>query len=386
MAINYSRQLIYSSDIKKVSQTLKSNYLTTGPQIKAFEHSLKKKTNSKFAVVVNSATSALHISCLALGLKKGDYLWTSSNSFVASANCGLYCGAKIDLIDIDLQTYNIDIQKLEKKLILAKKKNILPKILIPVAFAGQSSDMVKIKQLSKKFKFKIVEDASHALGAKYKNTLVGSCKYSDMAVFSFHPVKMITTGEGGAITTNDLNFSKKLEAFRSHGIEKNLSKKDKFNRPWLFHQNYLGYNYRMTDIQASLGLSQIKKLNFFVKRRNKIAKIYFKALKDLPLDLPKVSDYNYSSFHLFVVLVKKNKKKITRDKLYILLKKRGINTNIHYIPIYKHPFFKKMNFKIKNFSNNEIYFKKALSIPLHPSMTNKDINKVILALKEIFDE
>ncbi len=386
MAINYSRQLIYSSDIKKVSQTLKSNYLTTGPQIKAFENSLKKKTNSKFAVVVNSATSALHISCLALGLKKGDYLWTSSNSFVASANCGLYCGAKIDLIDIDLQTYNIDIQKLEKKLILAKKKNILPKILIPVAFAGQSSDMVKIKKLSKKFKFKIVEDASHALGAKYKNTLVGSCKYSDMAVFSFHPVKMITTGEGGAITTNDLNFSKKLEAFRSHGIEKNLSKKDKFNRPWLFHQNYLGYNYRMTDIQASLGLSQIKKLNFFVKRRNKIAKIYFKALKDLPLDLPKVSDYNYSSFHLFVVLVKKNKKKITRDKLYILLKKRGINTNIHYIPIYKHPFFKKMNFKIKNFSNNEIYFKKALSIPLHPSMTNKDVNKVILALKEIFDE
>ena len=386
MAINYSRQLIYSSDIKKVSQTLKSNYLTTGPQIKAFENSLKKKTNSKFAVVVNSATSALHISCLALGLKKGDYLWTSSNSFVASANCGLYCGAKIDLIDIDLQTYNIDIQKLEKKLILAKKKNILPKILIPVAFAGQSSDMVKIKKLSKKFKFKIVEDASHALGAKYKNTLVGSCKYSDMAVFSFHPVKMITTGEGGAITTNDLNFSKKLEAFRSHGIEKNLSKKDKFNRPWLFHQNYLGYNYRMTDIQASLGLSQIKKLNFFVKKRNKIAKIYFKALKDLPLDLPKVSDYNYSSFHLFVVLVKKNKKKITRDKLYILLKKRGINTNIHYIPIYKHPFFKKMNFKIKNFSNNEIYFKKALSIPLHPSMTNKDVNKVILALKEIFDE
>ena len=386
MAINYSRQLIYSSDIKKVSQTLKSNYLTTGPQIKAFENSLKKKTNSKFAVVVNSATSALHISCLALGLKKGDYLWTSSNSFVASANCGLYCGAKIDLIDIDLQTYNIDIQKLEKKLILAKKKNILPKILIPVAFAGQSSDMVKIKKLSKKFKFKIVEDASHALGAKYKNTLVGSCKYSDMAVFSFHPVKMITTGEGGAITTNDLNFSKKLEAFRSHGIEKNLSKKDKFNRPWLFHQNYLGYNYRMTDIQASLGLSQIKKLNFFVKKRNKIAKIYFKALKDLPLDLPKVSDYNYSSFHLFVVLVKKNKKKITRDKLYILLKKRGINTNIHYIPIYKHPFFKKMNFKSKNFSNNEMYFKRALSIPLHPSMTNKDVNKVILALKEIFDE
>ena len=386
MAINYSRQLIYSSDIKKVSQTLKSNYLTTGPEIKNFENDISKKVKAKFSIVVNSATSALHISCLALGLKKGDYLWTSSNSFVASANCGLYCNAKIDLIDINLETYNIDLKKLEQKLIIAKKKNKLPKILIPIAFAGQSSEMKKILELSKKYKFKIIEDASHALGAKYNNTMVGSCKYSDMTVFSFHPVKIITTGEGGAITTNNLKLAKKLEALRSHGVEKNLTKKQKLNTPWLFNQNYLGFNYRMTDIQASLGISQLKRLNFFVKKRNQIAKIYYKNLVKLPLVLPKISQFNYSSFHLFVILVKKNKNKISRNKLYILLKKKGILTNIHYIPIYRHPFFKKMNFKFKNFVNNEKYFKTAISIPLHPSMTQKNINKVIYALKDIFYE
>ena len=322
MAINYSRQQITDLDIKKVSQTLKSDYLTTGPQITLFENSIKKKVNSKYSVVVNSATSALHISCLALGLKKGDYLWTASNSFVASANCGLYCNAKIDLVDIELETYNIDINKLEKKLKFAKKKNILPKIIVPIVFAGQSPDMEKIWKLSKKYKFKIVEDASHALGAKYNHIKVGSCKYSHLTVFSFHPVKMITTGEGGAVTTNDKQLWKKLLAYRSHGVERNLTVREKKTKPWLFNQNYLGFNYRMTDIQASLGISQMKRLNSFVQKRNYIAKIYYKSLKNLPLNLPKINKNNYSSFHLFVVLVKKNKKGITRDKLYFLLKKK----------------------------------------------------------------
>ena len=386
MAINYSRQSIYNSDIQNVIQTLKSDYLTTGPKILDFEKQIQKKANVKHAVVVNSATSALHISCLALGLKKDDYLWTCSNSFIASANCGLYCNANVDLIDIDLETYNIDINILEKKLIQAQKKNILPKILIPIAFAGQSADMKKIYTLSKKFNFKIIEDASHALGSKYYNYNVGSCRYSDLAVFSFHPVKIITTGEGGAATTNDSKLAHKLKALRTHGVEKNLTKKENIETPWLFKQNYLGFNYRMTDIQASLGISQIKKLNFFVKKRNKIAKIYNKKLSNLPLRLPIIKNKFYSSFHLYVVLVRKNKKKITRNKLYLLLKKRDILTNIHYIPIYRHPFYKKMNFKLKNFVNNEKYFKSAISIPIYPGMKKKHVNKVIKSLQEIFYE
>ena len=386
MAINYSRQSIYNSDIQNVIQTLKSDYLTTGPKILDFEKQIQKKANVKHAVVVNSATSALHISCLALGLKKDDYLWTCSNSFIASANCGLYCNANVDLIDIDLETYNIDINILEKKLIQAQKKNILPKILIPIAFAGQSADMKKIYTLSKKFNFKIIEDASHALGAKYYNYNVGSCRYSDLAVFSFHPVKIITTGEGGAVTTNNSKLAHKLKILRTHGVEKNLTKKENIETPWLFKQNYLGFNYRMTDIQASLGESQIKKLNFFVKKRNKIAKIYNKKLSNLPLRLPIIKNKCYSSFHLYVVLVRKNKKKITRNKLYRLLKKRNILTNIHYIPIYRHPFYKKMNFKLKNFANNEKYFKSAISIPIYPGMKKKHINKVIKSLQEIFYE
>ena len=299
MVINYSKQLISESDINSVSRTLRSDFLTTGPKIKVFEDLIKKKVKSKYSIVVNSATSALHISCLALGLTKNDYLWTSSNSFVASANCALYCNAKIDLVDINLENYNIDVSILEKKLKKAKKQKRLPKIIIPIAFAGYSSDMKKIYQLSKKYKFKIIEDASHALGGKYKNNMVGSNKYSDLTVFSFHPVKMITTGEGGAITTNNNNLAKKLYALRSHGIEKNLTKKQKKNTPWLFNQNFLGFNYRLTDIQASLGISQMKKLNFFIKKRNQIAKIYDKELKYLPLKLPTIKKIYY---HLFTYM------------------------------------------------------------------------------------
>tara|TARA_Y100000590_G_scaffold213372_1_gene241788 strand:- start:53519 stop:54679 length:1161 start_codon:yes stop_codon:yes gene_type:complete len=385
MAIRYSRQVIDNSDIKNVVRTLNSDWLTTGPNIEKFEKEICKKVNSNYGVAVNSATSALHIACKAVGLMNKDILWTSSNTFISSANCGLYCGAIVDLVDIDLKTQNISLVKLEEKLILAKKKNNLPKILIPVAFAGQSCDMKEIYKLSKKFNFKIIEDASHALGASYFKDPVGCCKYSDITVFSFHPVKMITTGEGGMAMTKNFQFYKKMRDFRSHGIDQAKREiKKRTIRPWMFYQTSLGYNYRMTDIQASLGISQLRKLKNFVRKRNKIAKIYNKELKNLPLQLPYVSKNNISSFHLYVVQVKTNEKKITRDILYKKLLSKGIITNIHYIPIYMHPFYKKLGFNNKKFPNNNKYFKRGISLPIYPSLKDDELKKIIKEIKKIF--
>ncbi len=385
MVIRYSQQLIDNSDIKNVVKTLNSEWLTTGPNIEKFEKEICKNVNSNYGVAVNSATSALHIACKSLGLSYNDILWTSSNTFLSSANCGLYCGAKIDLVDIDLKTQNISLIELEKKLIIAKRKKLLPKILIPVAFAGQSCEMKEIFKLSKKFKFKIIEDASHALGARYLNDPVGSCKYSDITVFSFHPVKMITTGEGGMAMTNNFHLYKKMRDFRSHGIDqiKRENKKNKV-RPWMFYQTSLGYNYRMTDIQASLGTSQLKKLKKFVQKRNKISKIYNEELTNLPLHLPSVNNHKTSSFHLYVIQVKPNKKKITRDILYKKLLAKGIITNVHYIPIYIHPFYKKLGLKKKNFPNNNKYFDRGLSLPIYPSLKINQLYKIIKEIKKIF--
>ena len=305
--IRYSEQHIDHKDISSVIKTLKSNFITTGPQIQKFEEKLSKKVNSKYSVVFNSATSALHSACIALGLKKNDWLWTSANSFVASANCGLYCGAKIDFLDIELETFNIDLKKLEIKLQKAKKK-LLPKIIVPVVFAGQSYDKDHLIILSKKYKFKILEDASHALGAKYKNRSVGSCR-DIITVFSFHPVKMITTGEGGSAHTSNKRYYNIMKSVSSHGI---IRKKKKLNygiNHLLYEQKYLGFNYRLTDIQASLGLSQLKKLNLFVKKRRNIASIYNQHLDNNNLILPIEKRYAKSSFHLYVVLVNNTKKK-----------------------------------------------------------------------------
>ena len=381
--INYSSQYIDDQDIKSVIKTLKSKWLTTGPEIEKFELEIKKKVNSKYCTVVNSATSALHLACRALGVTKGDNVWTSSNTFVASANCALLCGAKIDLIDIELDDYNLDLNLLEKKLLYAKKINQLPKVIIPVHFSGNPCDLHNLKKLSKKFNFKIIEDASHALGATYRNSKIGDCKFSDITVFSFHPVRIITTGEGGAISTNNKKIDIKLKSLRSHGITKIYKNKKKIlkQKPWMFFQDDLGLNYRLTDIQASLGISQLKKLKNFIKIRNNIAQIYNNELKDLPLKLPNIPKKNSSTFHLYVVLLKKN----NRDLLYKLLLKNGFKTNVHYIPIYKHPYFKKFNFLEKNFRNNEKYFKNAISLPIHPGLTKKNIFKIINVVKNFFN-
>lgn len=381
--INYGRQNINSKDIKNVIKTLGSNWLTSGPEISKFESKISKFTGVKYSVAVNSATSALHLACISLGLQKNDELWTSTNTFVASANCGLHCGANIKLIDIDYENYNIDISLLEKKLIIAKKKKKLPKVIIPVHFAGLPCDMKKISDLSKKYGFKIIEDASHALGAKYLKNKIGSCKYSDITVFSFHPVKMITTGEGGIVTTNDKKIYEKIASLRDHGIDReNFKSKIK---PWFFSQTNLGYNYRMTDIQASLGISQMDRLNEFVLERNKIAEFYDNELKNLPLKLPKISKNYLSTYHLYVVQVLDKRIKKNRDNLIKFLFKKGVRCTVHYIPIYKHKFFKKILPKNIKYDQNELYFRRAVSLPIYPGIKKKDLNKVVSMIKQFFN-
>tara|TARA_B100001027_G_scaffold216711_1_gene193952 strand:+ start:1100 stop:2272 length:1173 start_codon:yes stop_codon:yes gene_type:complete len=379
--IHYSTQQIFNSDIKSVEKVLKSDYLTTGPFIQKFEKSISNYVKSKYAVGVNSATSGLHLACASLVITKGDIVWVAANSFVASANAAIYMGAKVEFIDINLETFNIDIDFLKKKILKTPKKN-LPKALIVVHFAGYPCDLKEIKRISDKYRIKIIEDASHALGAKYMNRHIGDCKFSNITVFSFHPVKIITSAEGGIITTNNKNIYEKLMRLRNHGITRlKTHMKNKKKANWYYEQIDLGFNYRLSDIHAALGLSQLNHINGFLKKRNKIAKIYNKSLKNLPIILPKVKKNFYSSFHLYVILVQS--KLIDRDTLYKKLIKRNIFTNFHYIPIYKHPFYRKtlkMNISLKNC---ETYYRKALSLPIHPRLTKKDIKLIIENLKNL---
>ena len=383
--IRYSRQLISSSDIKTVNQVLKSDFLTQGPKSILFEKKLSLKFNVKYSTSCNSATSALHLACLALGVKKGDHVWTCTNSFVASASCALHCGAKIDLVDINSETYNLDVNSLSKKLKIARKKKKLPKVVIPVHFAGLPCEMKEIYKLSKKYKFKIVEDASHAVGAKYYGSKIGSCKYSDITIFSFHPVKIMTTAEGGAALTNSKELDFKLKFYRSHGITKEkkfLNKRNKAN--WYYECKNLGFNYRLNDIQSALGISQLKKINKWILYRNKLAKNYQKKLKNLPIEFFSNKKGFYSSYHLFIIKIFKNKKGLTRDNLFKYLHKKNIQTNVHYIPIHTHPFYEKLGFKRKNFPNAEQYFKSCLSLPMHAALKLSDQNKVIKLIKKFF--
>ncbi len=379
---NYSRQSINKLDEKSVLRVLRSDFLTTGPTGVNFEKKVSKFLNCKYSISVNSATSGLHLSCIALNINSKDIVWTTTNTFVATANCAMHCGAKIDLIDIELNSFNLDINKLEQKLIKSKKINKLPTLLIVVHFAGNPINMKKIYILSKKYNFKIIEDASHALGAKIGKDFVGNSKYSDLTVFSLHPVKMITTGEGGIITTNNKQLKKKLISLRDHGIIRNISKNKKKN--WKYDQTDLGFNFRLSDIQSALGMSQISRLKEFVYKRNRIAKIYDKNFKNLPVNFIKVAKNNLCSYHLYVILIK-NKKK--RDDLYCEMLKNGFKCNIHYIPIYKHSYYKKkLRLKFKGFENTENYYENCLSIPLFPDLKKKEIQKIIGIIKKFFNE
>ena len=378
--IPYGKQNVTEEDIGSVVKVLKSDFLTQGDEVPNFEKAIIKKVNSHFAVAVNSATSALHIACLALGLTKGDIVWTSPITFVASANCGRFCGAEIDFVDIDLSTALMSIPLLKKKLVEAKLKNKLPKILIVVHLTGASCDMEEIAKLSKEYNFSVIEDASHALGGRYKDSLVGSCKYSDVTVFSFHPVKIITTAEGGIATTNNFNLFKKMTEFRSHGIVRD-SKEFKFlkNVPWGYEQHNLGFNYRMNDIQAALGTNQLKRLDWIIDKRNKIANRYIKKLSINNLSLLKVPNQVICSYHLAVVRLP-NCNEIKYEKVFNYLRQSNIGVQLHYLPVHLHPYYRKLGFKQGDFPNSETYSKSAISIPIFPELTFKEQDFIIETL------
>ena len=381
--IPYSRQDITKEDITAVVKVLKSNLITQGSSVPEFENAVAKKVNVKYATAVNSATSALHIACLALGIGPGDYVWTSANSFVASANCALYCGARIDLVDINPIDWNMSIFDLSKKLKIAQKNKKLPKAIVSVHFTGQPVEQEKIYKLSKKYGFKIIEDASHSLGAYRKKEPVGNCKWSDITVFSFHPVKIITTGEGGIAVTKSKLLDKKLKSLRTHGIVRESNELlNKSDGPWYFEQQSLGFNYRMTDIHAALGISQLKRLDKIIKKRNSIANIYNKKLLDLNIQKVLVDTNNISSYHLYPIVIKQGKDNSRHLKVFNYLKENGINVGLHYIPIYRHPYYKRFNFNLKEFPNTEKYYKSAISLPIFYKLTNNQINKICKLLKE----
>lgn len=380
--IPYGKQEVTQEDIDAVVSTLKSDFLTQGNQVPDFESSICKYVGSSFAVASNSATSSLHIACLSLGLKKGDSVWTSPITFVASANCALYCGAKIDFVDIDQKTYNMSASALETKLIQADKDNQLPKIVIPVHLAGQSSEMKKIYALSQRYDFKIIEDASHAIGGEYLNQKIGNCKYSDITIFSFHPVKIITSGEGGVATTNNEYLASKMSELRSHGITRNLgSMKGESHGPWFYQQINLGFNYRMTDIHAALGKSQLKRVDSYISKRHEIAQTYNNELANLPITLPQQRKESFSSFHLYIIRLKLNEISNSHLSVFSKLRDEGIGVNLHYIPVYLHPFYAKFNYLSNHFPEAERYYQEAISIPIFPTMSDSNISDVIRSLK-----
>lgn len=370
--IPYSRQRVIQEDIDAVVNVLKSDFLTQGPIIGSFEENVCKKVDANYAVSTNSATSALHLSCLALGLKRGDYLWTSPITFVASANCARYCGADVDFVDIDENTGLLSINKLKKKLEAAEKEGKLPKILVPVHLTGSSCNMVEIKKLSDKYKFHIIEDASHAIGGKYKNEPVGNCKYSEITIFSFHPVKIITSGEGGFATTNSKSIYEKLISLRSHGITKDSKKFKKFpHEIWFYEQQDLGLNYRMTDISAALGLSQLKRLDEIVSERNRQHLLYKDLFMNTPINLLSIPQEVYSSFHLQVIQL--NDKNIKNYKtVFKGLRGLGIGVQLHYIPVHTQPYYQELGFREEMFPISLQYSSKSLSIPLFPGLKEEE--------------
>ena len=380
--IPYGRQHITQADIDAVVQVLHSDFLTQGSQVPAFEKLVADYTGAKFGVAVNSATSALHIACLALGLGKGDILWTTPNTFVASANCALYCAASVDFVDVDPITLNLSVEKLAEKLEIAKTQNKLPKIVVPVHFAGEPCDMAKIHELSKTYGFKIIEDASHAIGGKYDGKPIGTCEFSDITVFSFHPVKIITTAEGGLATTNSQASAEKMQLFRSHGITREVDKMvGEPDGSWYYQQIDLGFNYRMTELQGALGVSQMANLDKFVARRYELAKRYDELLKDFPIILPFRNPNNYSGLHLYPIQIKTESGK-TRKQVFDSLREQNIGVNVHYIPLHTQPYYAKMGFQQGDFVNAENYYQGAISLPLFYDLTDEMQDDVVRALQK----
>ncbi len=383
--IPYSRQTVTEDDIFAVNGILRNDLITQGPVVKHFEKEVGRKVCAKYTVAVNSATSALHLACLSLGLQKGDWLWTSPISFVASANCGIYCGANVDFVDINLNTGLMDVDCLKNKLEEAKKNNKLPKIVIPVHLCGSSCDMERIFELSKLYKFHIIEDASHAIGGKFNSRNVGCCEFSDIAVFSFHPVKIITTAEGGLASTNNKDLAKKINLYKSHGITKDPDDFVNNDRsPWIYEQQILGFNYRMNEIQASLGISQLKRLDEIVIERNLLFKNYKQMIEDLPFNFLIIPENVQSSLHLAVVLFKDFSKNEHKE-IFKYLRNSGIGVQVHYTPIYNQPFYIKMGFKKGYCPNAETYANSALSLPLFPGLKKDEQVYVIEKISEFIN-
>lgn len=383
--IPYGKQQISDADIQAVVDVLRSDFLTQGPVVPAFEAAVATHCQARHAVAVSNATAGLHLACLTLGLGPGDLLWTSAITFVASANCAVYCGAQVDFVDIDARSFNMCPIELEKKLVIAERLGRLPKIVVPVHMCGQPCNMQAIHALSLKYGFKIIEDASHAIGARYQGEPVGNGRYSDLTVFSFHPVKIITTGEGGMVLCNSNEYAQTLNRLRSHGISSNQS--DMQLRPaeeiWNYQQLQLGFNYRMTEMQAALGLSQLKQLDAFVLKRHALATVYDKALQDLSLITPWQHPDSYSSYHLYAVLIPKTKDGPSQRQVYRAMHEAGIQVNLHYIPVYLQPFYAAMGFKRGYCPKAESYFKQAISLPLHTGLTPEQqfyVNSLLMNL------
>lgn len=384
--IPYGRQDISQADIDAVVEVLESDFLTQGPKVPLFEQVVAEHVGAKHALAVNSATSALHIACMALGLGNGDWLWTTPVTFVASANCGLYCGAKIDFVDIDSRTYNLCPKALEKKLITAKLAGKLPKVLVAVHLCGQPCDMVAIHALAQRYGFKVIEDASHAIGGQYQGEFIGNGRYSDITVFSFHPVKIITTAEGGMALTNDDLLAEKMSLYRSHGITRDPKLMTHTPEgPWYYQQIELGYNYRMTELQAALGVSQMQRLDSFVAQRHTIATRYNKLLTNLPITLPWQHPDSYSGLHLYVIRLQLDKLGKTHLQIFEELRELGIGVNLHYIPVHTQPYYQQMGFKDGDFPEAEHYYSEAISLPMFQTLTELQQDEVIAVLRKVIE-
>jgi UDP-4-amino-4,6-dideoxy-N-acetyl-beta-L-altrosamine transaminase len=381
--IPYARQNINQADIDEVIRVLKGDFLTQGPEIEAFERDLARYVGATYAVAVSNATAALHIACLAAKVGPGDLVWTAANTFVASSNCALYCGAEVDFVDIDLKTYNMSVQALEEKLHVAIRSGRLPKVIIPVHFSGMSCEMKQIRELTRKHGILLIEDASHAIGGSYNGQHIGNCAHSEMAVFSFHPAKIVTTGEGGAVVTNDHELYKKLMRLRTHGITRDTQQmRGVADGPWYYQQLDLGFNYRITDLQAALGRNQLKRVDEFVGRRRELRDRYNHLLERLPVSLPYEEPFTISSVHLYVPLMRVEEISITHRQAFESMRTQNIGVNLHYIPVYLQPYYQDLGFKKGHCPNAEAYYERAISLPLFPDLTFEQQDRVVAALEQ----